>query len=75
MECNIDARGRAVRFTGGLIIVLAAAVLAMLRPLGVAAGDWWWVVIGGLALFGGFGICEARAGWCAVRAMGVKTRL
>jgi hypothetical protein len=75
MECNIDARGRAVRFTGGLIIVLAATVLAVLLLFGVLAGRWWWIVIAGLAAFGGFGIYEARAGWCAVRAMGFKTRV
>lgn len=75
MECNIDARGRAARMRGGLLMVLASAVLAGLKLLGVLAGGWWWLAIAGLALIGGFGIYEARAGWCAVRAMGVNTRL
>jgi hypothetical protein len=55
--------------------VLAAIVLAVLVWAGVLSSPWWWVAVGGLALFGGFGIYEARAGWCVVRAMGFKTRV
>ena len=75
VQCNIDARGKAVRFTWGTIMLLAAAVLATLLLFNVLAGGWWWIVIAGLAVFGGFGIYEARAGWCVVRAMGLKTPL
>jgi len=33
-----------------------------------------WIVSMGLALGGGFAIFESRAGWCVIRAMGMKTR-
>jgi hypothetical protein len=75
VECNIDAHGKSVRFIWGLVMVCASAVLVALRLFTILTEDWWWIVIGVLALFGGLGIFEARAGWCVVRAMGVKTRL
>ena len=42
--------------------------------LEVVAGGWVWVGVAGLAIFGAFGIYEARAGWCVARAMGFKTK-
>jgi cyanate permease len=74
LTCNIDARGKRARLISG-IVQLAAA-------LGVA-GVWaWpsgsrvaWVVAAGLAVGGAFSVFEARAGWCALRAMGIKTRV
>lgn len=73
MQCNIDQRGRRVRMAWGVWMLVLAAVAA---ALGVAqiVGLWW---AGGLAIvfmaLGAFGIYEARKGWCAVRAMGIKT--
>ena len=75
-ECNIDARGKTLRFIGGTIALLGGAVgyyildaeylpiPETLGQLGVVAA-----VIGGA-----FSIFEARAGWCIVRALGFKTR-
>ena len=74
MQCNIDAKGKAVRLIYGLIMLAAAGVVAGLILLDVVAGGWVWAVVVGLALLGAFGIYEARAGWCAVRAMGIKTK-
>ena len=76
LECNIDARGKTLRFVGGIFALLGGAVgyyilegeylpiPETLGQLGVVAA-----VIGGA-----FSIFEARAGWCIVRALGFKTR-
>ncbi|HRP62745.1 MAG TPA: hypothetical protein PK400_05580 [Phycisphaerales bacterium] len=69
MQCNIDNRGRRVRFAAGVIAIAAAAFVLIF-----ASGDWWaWVVAAGLVLGGAFSIFEARKGWCAMRAMGLRT--
>ena len=73
MQCNIDAKGKAVRLIWGMVMLAAAAVLAGLILAKIVPGGWVWVGVAGLALMGAFGIYEARAGWCAVRAMGFKT--
>lgn len=75
MQCNIDAKGKALRLIYGLIMLAAAAVFAVLLLAGVVeVGGWAWAVVIGLAALGAFGVFEARAGWCAVRAMGIKTK-
>ena len=72
MQCNIDARGKAVRLVWGLILLVAGVALlfAWARPSGSA---WAWVVTVLCLAGGAFAIFEARAGWCVVRAMGFKT--
>jgi hypothetical protein len=73
LTCNIDARGRKFRLIIGLLLLLAAIVVgivAFLRPFFAI-----WIVAGALAAAGGFSVFEARAGWCAMRAMGFKTRV
>jgi hypothetical protein len=72
MTCNIDAKGKAVRLIYGIIMLLIG--------LGLGYGWAWgshslirWGIAGICALLGAFGVFEARAGWCAVRAMGFKT--
>lgn len=73
MQCNIDARGKAVRLIWGLLLLLGAAVIGGLAFAGVLVGWVWWLAVAGLFAAGAFGVFEARAGWCAVRAMGFKT--
>ena len=73
MQCNIDAKGKAVRLIYGLLMLAIGALLAGLILANVVTGWYWWVGVVLLALAGGFGVFEARAGWCAVRAMGFKT--
>lgn len=73
MQCNIDARGKFVRLIYGLLMLLGAMIGAGLLLAGVVSGWWLWVIVAGLALMGGFGVFEARAGWCVMRAMGFKT--
>ena len=70
--CNIDAHGRLVRLVWGLILVAGGLLLMPFWAL--PAGGWlaWLVTL--LTIGSGvFAIYEARAGWCAVRAMGFKT--
>ena len=73
MQCNIDAKGKAVRLVYGLLMLAAAGLLAGLALLHVLGGWWVWAGVAALVLMGGFGVFEARAGWCVVRAMGFKT--
>lgn len=73
MQCNIDAKGKVLRLIYGLILLVLAGLLAGLILLEVVAGGWGWAGVVALALFGGFAVFEARAGWCVMRAMGFKT--
>ena len=72
LQCNIDSRGRAARLIYGVVAVIAGVVTAAAwaLPSGTVLA---WVVTVSLLVAGAFGIFEARAGWCAVRAMGFKT--
>jgi hypothetical protein len=74
MQCNIDARGKAVRLINGIVGTLIGLVLlfAWALPRG---GFIAWTVTCVLLAMGLFSIFEARAGWCVVRAMGFKTRI
>ena len=75
-ECNIDAKGKNLRFIGGIFALLGGAVGyyildAEYLPIPETLGQLGVVA----ALIGGaFSIFEARAGWCIVRALGFKTR-
>ena len=74
LQCNIDSRGRAVRLIYGVVLVIAGLVMALLwAPW--AGSLWAWVLTVAAIVGGAFAIFEARAGWCAVRAMGFKTPL
>jgi hypothetical protein len=74
LTCNIDAKGKRLRLILGIIELAAALVLLFLWAL--PRGGWLpWTLSIGLICLGLFGIFEARAGWCVVRAMGIKTRI
>ena len=75
MECNIDSRGRVVRFITGIFAILAGFILAILVSQGILTSESYIFVIIGSILGGAFAMWEARAGWCVVRAMGFKTPL
>ena len=71
-SCNIDAKGKRVRLIGGFMVLDIAIVLTF------AVWMTWlptWVLIPAVAalLSGIFMMYEGWAGWCAVRAMGIKT--
>ena len=75
-ECNIDARGKAVRLLGGIITVAAAIVLGVLIQFSIIpTSQVSWLAVAGLMFGGLFAIYEGRTGWCVVRAMGFKTPL
>jgi hypothetical protein len=75
MQCNIDAQGKKLRLIGGLVCL--AAGLAFLVSAGFRLGPFWPLAGPGLGLLAGgaFQVFEARAGWCALRAMGITTPL
>jgi hypothetical protein len=75
MECNIDARGKAARFVGGLTGLAFGMVLTSLLVLDVLSGLVASSAAAGAIFGGAFAIFEARAGWCVVRAMGFRTPL
>jgi hypothetical protein len=74
LTCNIDARGKAARLRIGIVGLVVGMVLlfAWAIPTGGAAA---WVVSLGVLVLAAFSVFEARAGWCAVRAMGFRTRI
>ena len=72
LTCNIDARGKAQRLRIGIGAVLLGAVLLFAWAIPAGTGVAWFVSVSAL-LTGAFAIFEARAGWCALRAMGFRT--
>jgi hypothetical protein len=74
LVCNIDERGRALRYRVGFVLVPLGILVGLLAPQLVAAKVAW--LSGGLLVLGGvFSLFEANRGWCAARAMGIKTKL
>lgn len=73
MTPNIDRRGRIVRAISGVIFLAAGVLLWFLDwPHGTVLR---WLLRIGLPLIGAVQLFEARRGWCAARACGVKTPL
>ena len=73
LECNIDAKGKAVRLLSGIVFILIGffgLVAQYFELINLPLST-----LGGMAMIlgGGFAVFEARAGWCALRAMGIKT--
>ncbi len=81
MKCNIDEKGRRVRRAGGIVCCVAGAALVIIflaaRYRYLSAHYGYPVLLVGLGLLAGgvFQLYEARKGWCALRAMGMKTRV
>jgi hypothetical protein len=74
LACNIDQRGRAVRRVGGVVVLVIG--LALLGVWAMPAGGLCaWVGSCTIIATGLFCVFEAWAGWCALRAMGMKTRV
>tara|TARA_B100000900_G_C20590144_1_gene721261 strand:+ start:399 stop:632 length:234 start_codon:yes stop_codon:yes gene_type:complete len=74
-SCNLDAKGRAVRFLTGIFAILAGLVMALLVLQGTLSIEMYGIAIAGSIVGGLFAMWEAREGWCIVRAMGIKTPL
>ena len=73
LMCNIDVYGRLLRGATGLILL--GNGLLMLAWNVPGAGLASRVLQGAMILMGAFCIFEAIVGWCAIRAMGYKTRI
>jgi hypothetical protein len=72
LTCNIDARGKAARLRIGIGAFIIGVVLLFAWAIPTGTGLAWGIT-GSLLFTAGFSIFEARAGWCAVRAMGFRT--
>ena len=59
---------------GAFFVIPSIFILWTLSFIYAAYGKLAWVAAIFLILSGGFSIFEGWAGWCVVRAMGVKTR-
>jgi hypothetical protein len=71
LACNIDARGRRARLISGVAVDLCGAALII---TGVVGGSTILLVVGiFLVVIGSFMIFEGARGWCALRALGIKT--
>jgi hypothetical protein len=73
MVCNIDQRGRQHRYRAAYVLV-PLGVLVWLVTSRFLAGAVPWLLGGVLVAAGLFAWFEANRGWCAVRALGIKTR-
>ena len=73
--CNIDAKGKAVRFLTGIFAILSGLVLAILVNQGILSFESYLLLVCGSIVGGVFSMWEAKAGWCVVRAIGIKTPL
>ena len=73
LACNIDQRGKKARLVGGVLVDLCGATLIL---AGVLTGSRR-MLSGGIFLCatGSFMIFEGVRGWCALRAMRIKTPL
>ncbi|HTS17272.1 MAG TPA: hypothetical protein VMP11_06855 [Verrucomicrobiae bacterium] len=71
LACNIDQRGRKARMISGGIVSACGLALIITGVIGksgtlMAVGVF-------LDVVGSFMIFEGARGWCALRAMGIKT--
>lgn len=71
--CNIDRKGKIYRIVVGDIIISIAVVWFLFTMH--AENTFLFVIQALLALIGGFTVFEGVVGWCAIRAMGFKTRI
>lgn len=73
LECNIDARGKAVRLLGGFVSLMGGLGLAIVAYTGLVDGSYLWYGSAAMLAGGALGIFEGRSGWCVARAMGIWT--
>lgn len=73
LACNINQRGRKARLATGVIADLCGVAGILAGILGNSTG----MLIAGifLSITGSFMIFEGARGWCAFRAIGIKTRI
>ena len=72
LTCNIDSRGKMLRLIMGTIFLIDGLTLLLLWAWRTGSHVAWIASI--VMIAGGvFMIFEGRKGWCALRAMGMKT--
>ena len=74
LSCNINSRGKLARLIYGILMIVLGLLLVALWAW-PGGQIWKWIIAVACLIAGGFGVFEARAGWCVVRAMGIKTPL
>ena len=74
LACNIDERGRSVRFWIGVALLTVAAIVGFVWASPAASYLGWACTIG-LALGGAFAVYESAMGWSVVRALRIRTRV
>jgi len=81
-ECNIDQRG--IRFRRrlgnillgiGFIIGVSFFLIDINHFLKWEIAIFLWLLPAGLIAGGAFSLFEARMGWCAARALGIRTKI
>lgn len=76
LACNIDRTGQRARGILGIALVIVAGIAFALSAIIEGGGAVAALFVGiGLVLGGAFCLFEAANGWCAVRAMGFRTKL
>lgn len=76
LTCNIDRRGQRARAVVGVVLLVASGVPFYLAATRSGAPSTVALVVGVSLVVGGlFCLFEAANGWCAVRAMGFRTKL
>lgn len=73
MQCNIDQRGRQVRFGWGVLMLICGVVSAAGALAAWWPAIWGWAATVFFIASGVLAIWEARKGYCVVRGMGIKT--
>ena len=72
LTCNIDARGKAARLIYGVLMAGIGGLMLWLWAWQSGSFISWFCSIC-VMLTGLFAVFEARAGWCVLRAMGIRT--
>ena len=75
LSCNIDRRGRAVRAFLGAALVAGGVIAFVAAARSESGGAALWFIGAGTTLGGVFCLFEAVNGWCALRAVGMRTPL
>jgi hypothetical protein len=73
MACNIKQRGRVLRLLVGFILFFTGTLMFVTSVPAETA--YWRAFDLALAALGVFMMFEGIMGWCALRAMGFKTKL
>jgi hypothetical protein len=73
MACNIDSKGKLFRLITGIISCSFGITLFILINTNLITSTTYLLPAVGSILGGLFAVWEARAGWCLVRSLGIKT--